>query len=241
MKKALLFFCAVIALAYEPSRTQIEYIYGKVRGGYTVDERLKQYGEDVAMRLAEDFESAGVSYPPKYVAYLAFKDLGQLEVYARSSKTESWRFIRIYSVLKASGALGPKLREGDRQVPEGIYRSEFLNPNSRYHLSVRINYPNDFDREMARADGRDRLGGDIMIHGSSVSIGCLAMGNVAAEDLFVLAALADSASVKIVISPTDFRTNPDYVAPDGVPWLNELYSQLRVELRQFKKESSHSM
>ena len=80
-----------------------------------------------------------------------------------------------------------------------------------------------------------------MIHGSSVSIGCLAMGNVAAEDLFVLAALADSAPAKIVISPTDFRTNPDYVASDGVSWLNELYGQLRVELRQFKKESNHSL
>ncbi len=207
----------VFAWLYEPIRTQIEFGYGKLRGGYTVSDRMQQYGEDVASRIKIDFERAGIAYPPAEVAYVAFKDTKILEVYARSVKSEPWSYIRTYPIQRASGTLGPKLKEGDRQVPEGIYQSESLNPNSRYHLSIRVSYPNAFDRKMAVAEGRSRLGGDIMIHGSSVSIGCLAMGNTAAEDLFVLAAHAPGSPARIIISPTDFRRNSDYVPVSGPP------------------------
>ena len=89
-------------------------------------------------------------------------------------------FVLADPILAASGVSGPK-REGDKQVPEGFYRIELLNPNSRYHLSLRVNYPNADDLERARQDGRalSTLGGDIMIHGGSASIGCLALGDPA--------------------------------------------------------------
>lgn len=224
-----------LLINHESLRNQISTVYIKVHGKYTVKDRLDQYGQDVQRRLAPDFQAAGLSYPPKQVAYIAFKDTKQLEVYARSSDVDSWGFIRTYPILKASGRLGPKLKEGDLQVPEGIYRSNFLNPNSRYHLSIRVNYPNPFDQRMAKADGRSQLGGDIMIHGDAVSIGCLAMGNVAAEELFILTALTDSQSAKIVISPTDFRVNATVPMANDPHWLNELYDQLRHELKQFKQ------
>src|SRR5690606_651865 len=125
-----------------------------------------QYGPRVARRLRPDFRAAGVVYPPHEVAYVAFKDSRRLEVHAKGAAGERWRFVKSYPILAASGGPGPKLAEGGRQVPEGIYRAEFLNANSRYHLSIRVSYPNAFDREMAARDGRTRLGGDIMIHGS---------------------------------------------------------------------------
>ena len=71
-----------------------------------------------------------------------------------------------YPIRAASGALGPKLREGDRQVPEGVYDIESLNPNSRFHVALRVGYPNAFDRQMAGREGRTALGGDIMIRAS---------------------------------------------------------------------------
>ena len=79
--------------------------------------------------------------------------------------------------------LGPKLREGDRQVPEGVYTIANMNPNSISHLSLALSYPNDFDRARAAEDGRadNTLGGSIMIHGGSGSIGCMAVGDEAAE------------------------------------------------------------
>lgn len=128
-----------------------------------------------ADRVKALFAAAQVPYPPRSVVLAAFKDERQLELYARGRKGE-WRFVHRYPILGASGTLGPKLVEGDRQVPEGIYAVTFLNPNSKFHLSMRLDYPNRFDRAMAAADKRTVLGGDIMIHGSMGSTGCLAMG-----------------------------------------------------------------
>ncbi len=156
-----------------------------------------------------------------------------LQVYARNGAGQPWRYVKQYPVLAASGNSGPKLMEGDKQVPEGIYQAEFLNPNSRFHLSIRLNYPNDFDRRMAQREARTRLGGDIMIHGSAVSIGCLAMGDQAAEDLFILAAATGRERTRIVVSPTDFRTGNAAAVQRLPAWTGELYDKLRHELRQF--------
>ena len=199
----------------------------------TIEERLAQFGPAVEGRLRHRFAAAGIAWPPRQLAFIAFKDIRRLQVFARDAPEDRWLYVKEYRVLGASGTLGPKLMEGDRQVPEGIYAVDSLNPNSRYHLSIRINYPNDFDRAIARRDGRDNLGGAIMIHGSRVSDGCLAMGDPAAEDLFVLAALTGERNVRVIISPTDFR-DPDTRVPTIVaPWLRELYSGLRTALQEF--------
>jgi murein L,D-transpeptidase YafK len=187
----------------------------------------------VERRLRPACEAAGLPYPPGELALLAFKDSKMLETYARPPG-EGWRFVRAYPVLAASGEPGPKLREGDRQVPEGVYRVELLNPNSRFHVSLRLDYPNDFDRRMARADGRTELGGDIMIHGNAVSIGCLAMGDEAAEDLFVLAALVGKERVTVMICPTDLRLSPPVISNEKPGWVKTLYATLAQELHAFK-------
>ena len=200
---------------------------------YTVEERLAEFGPTVRSRLQQEFSAAGVTFPPRELVFLAFKDVRHLEVYARSAPADAWRFVKDYRVLGASGTLGPKLMEGDNQVPEGIYRAELLNPNSRYHLSIRLNYPNAFDREVAQRDGRVNLGGDIMIHGGRYSMGCLAMGDPAAEDLFVLTALAGERNVRVIISPTDFRDRTSRLPGIVAPWLRELYLGIRTELRLY--------
>lgn len=214
--------------------TTLRHLLGKARGGYSIDERIAQFGRPVEKRLRPAFEAAGVAYPPADLAFVAFKDSKVLELYARNAG-QPWRRVRSYPVLAASGELGPKLKEGDRQVPEGIYRLESLNPNSRFHLSVRLDYPNEFDRRMAKVDGRTRLGGDIMIHGSAVSIGCLAMGDAAAEDLFVLSALVPRERVKVIISPTDLRTGTATKLAQEPRWVSALYGMLQEELRQLGK------
>jgi murein L,D-transpeptidase YafK len=200
---------------------------------YTVEQRLAQYGPSVKTRLRSAFSKANVNYPPHQIAYVAFKDQRKLQVYARNAGSAPWRFIKQYQVLAASGLPGPKLREGDRQVPEGMYKAAFLNANSLYHLSIRLNYPNDFDRRMAQRDQRSRLGGDIMIHGNAVSIGCLAMGDEAAEELFILAAQVNMERIRIVVSPTDFRVSNTAPSRQAPAWTVELYQALRKELQQY--------
>ena len=121
-------------------------------------------------------------------------------------------------------------------MPEGFYRIELLNPNSRYHLSLRVNYPNADDIERAREDRRDllNLGGDIMIHGGAASIGCLAIGNPAIEDLFVLTARVGLDNVQLIIAPCDFRQGKTDPTPENAPdWTVELYDRLRANMEKF--------
>ena len=227
---------AVVRYSSEPVKARVKAALAKARPSmptYTVAQRLAQYGDAVATRLRPAFAAAKVNYPPHEVAYVAFKDKRQLQVYARNASSEPWRFVKQYRVHAASGLPGPKLAEGDRQVPEGLYQAQFLNANSRFHLSIRLNYPNDFDRKMALDDQRSRLGGDIMIHGNAVSIGCLAMGDEGAEDLFILAAQVNRERIRIVVSPTDFRVRDAAPPPHAPGWTGTLYRALRSELKQY--------
>ena len=196
----------------------------------TVEERLKAYGLAARARLEPHFKKAAVVYPPARLVLVGIKDERRLELHAAGTDGRL-RLVRDYRVQGASGELGPKLREGDRQVPEGIYTVESLNPNSRFHLSLRVGYPNAFDRAKARLDGREKLGGDIMIHGSNVSIGCLAMGDEAAEDLFVLAADTGLKNITVILAPVDFRRGKSVPKDARLrAWVSELYSQIQTNL-----------
>lgn len=201
-----------------------------VKAGATVADRLEEYGPPARARLRPHFRARGVSYPPCRLVVVGLKLEKLLEVYAADA-SGNVAFVRSYPILSASGRIGPKLREGDLQVPEGIYRIALLNPNSRFHLSLGINYPNEFDRRQARREGRTRLGGDIMIHGGAASIGCLAMGDQAAEDLFVLAAETGRKNITVVLSPVDFRVRglPED-GPELPAWTEELYATIGQRL-----------
>jgi len=164
---------------------------------------------------------------------LAFKDVKRLELWARDGS--EWRHVRDYPIRGASGDLGPKLQEGDGQVPEGAYQIKGLNPNSAFHLSMELDYPNAWDLEHARAEGRSHPGTDIFIHGASASIGCLAMGDSAIEELFVLVVDVGPENADVYIAPTDLRTEPSPSIRSGPAWLPELYDDLAEALRMFRR------
>ena len=205
-------------------RKQATPLMTHVQGPRTVADRLAEFGDAARARMKPGFVAAGITYPPAKVVLLALKAERVMEVHAIDRKGISKRIIT-YPIRGASGVAGPKLREGDRQVPEGIYAIESANPNSRFHVSLRVGYPNAFDRRVASEEGRTNLGGDIMIHGGSASVGCLAMGDEVAEELFTLADDVGLSSVEVVLAPLDLRKQP---VP---PALNtgrraEMYSEL---------------
>lgn len=196
---------------------------------YSVEDRLREFGGAARGRWTPHFKTAGVDYPSQHVVFVALKQEKVFEVYAGDAT--KLKFIRRIPILAASGGPGPKLREGDRQVPEGIYEIESLNPNSAYHVALRLNYPNAFDRAQAARDGRTQLGGDIMIHGQAASIGCLALGDEAAEDLFTLAADAGLKIITVICSPQDFRRRKELPRDlQTPPWGMELYQQISAQL-----------
>lgn len=200
----------------------------------SVADRLQQYEHRVVETLGPELASHGIEYPPAKLDLAAIKDAALLQLFVHDLSDRPVH-IKDYPILGRSGTLGPKLRRGDRQIPEGIYGVTSLNPNSMCHLSLRLDYPNEFDRSMARNDGRTHLGNDIMIHGKSLSAGCIAIGDRAVEEIFVLAARAGIRNIRVVIVPTDWRRTPFNVAAYTDPvWLPRLYSQLNQQLQLFR-------
>lgn len=184
-------------------------------------------------RLLPYFKRAGVVFPPKQIALLGFKAEQRLELWAQNSQ-HNWQFIKAYSLLAKSGELGPKMRMNDRQIPEGIYQINELNPYSQLHLSLRLNYPNAFDRYEARLDGRRALGNNIFIHGKAISAGCLAIGDKAIEELFVLVNQVGAEQVQVVIAPNDLRQQGPLTNMAREPrWLPRLYRKIANRLTQF--------
>lgn len=204
----------------------------KISGKQSVADVVASVGSQARARMAVVFDEASVSYPPERIHLLAIKDQASLELWAGDKNNP--QYITTYPVKAASGSAGPKLREGDKQVPEGLYRMTGLNPNSSFHLSMKLNYPNAFDLKHAAAEGRDSPGSDIFIHGKSVSVGCLAMGDEVIEELFVLAADIGVDSISVVIAPTDPR-GAGLKAPGRPVWLAQLYQAIENEFSYFAR------
>lgn len=119
----------------------------------------------------------------------AFKIGRRLEVWGREQGVGQYVLLRTFPLAGTSGTLGPKRRAGDGQVPEGFYTINRFNPASLYHLSLGLDYPNAADRQSAGPDP----GGDIFIHGSNVTIGCLPITDAGIRELYVLAVEARAA------------------------------------------------
>ena len=239
----VLVFLSAASCAAPPVRNQGQFDFAReLVGRSTTEDRLSQYGNAANERMRPFFASAGIDFPPASVVLVGLKYERELQVYAGRSP-EELSYVRSYPILAASGFPGPKLAEGDRQVPEGIYEVESLNPNSRHHLALRVGYPNAYERQIGEMEDRADLGGDIMIHGGASSAGCLAIGDTSAEELFILAAQVGIEQMEVVIVPVDFRLRPQIPAeawdvPDAATravleppdWTPGLYRRLRARL-----------
>ena len=114
----------------------------------------------------------------------AFKYEKELEIWGKNKTDSCFRLINTLKICRSSGTLGPKRREGDRQIPEGFYHIMAFNPVSRFHLSLCINYPNKSDKILS---DRVKPGGNICIHGACVTIGCLPLTDDKIEELYIYA------------------------------------------------------
>jgi hypothetical protein len=210
----------------------------KVSWDNAIDRAIKRYGLRVEPQLKSYFSKAGITYPPKEVALLAFKSERKVELWAKSTADQPWTHVHNYPLTGFSGRLGPKLKENDRQIPEGIYRLVNFNPFSSMHLSMMINYPNSFDKEKGYLDGRKKLGNNIFIHGKNMSVGCLAVGDLAIDQLFILARRVGLTHIKLIIAPNDLRIDKKPATTNFAQprWLPELYKQITESLKPFKKQ-----
>ena len=137
--------------------------------------------------LKKQFAAKKLEWPAKYVYIRSFKFDGQLEIWVKNDRKEQYKLFKTYEVCALAGTLGPKRMQGDYQVPEGFYYINEFNPNSNYYLSLGINYPNASDKILS-----DSLypGGDIYIHGSCVTVGCIPVTDKQIDEIYILAAYA---------------------------------------------------
>lgn len=196
----------------------------------TVAQVVDDLTEKIEPIYQEFLSKANTTNPPDSIILLAFKEEKSLEMWF--SVDSFLTKVATYPILGASGTAGPKLTEGDKQVPEGFYQIEALNPNSLFYLSLRLNYPNPFDLKMANIEGRENPGSDIYIHGKTSSVGCLAMGDDVIEQIFYTVAKSGKEKVKVVIAPYDLRTRKEIDIPKTA-WVKDLYKELDVYLQRF--------
>jgi murein L,D-transpeptidase YafK len=222
----------ILFFAYHNARSYWYPYYVKMAGAKTVDEVILDIGPDHEKELSQAFGQAGMIYPPDSIALIVIKDTDLMELWAHQG--EKSKLIKTYPIKAASGVLGPKLREGDLQVPEGIYNINAFNPNSSYHLSLKLNYPNAFDLKYAQIEGRTEPGSNIFIHGKAVSVGCLAMGDAAIEELFTLVHRVGRPNVKVVITPTDPDLKPLKVPEGSADWVKLLYQNIEAAVNSIR-------
>lgn len=178
--------------------------------------RSRAVAEQMTPRLEREFAAAGLRLGDR-VFIRIFKhdstsegnlgEAGLLEVWVRAG--ERYRRFRSYRICYFSGELGPKIRQGDGQAPEGFYfvTPSQMNPSSRYHLSFNLGYPNAYDR------AHGRTGSALMVHGSCVSIGCYAMTNPLIDEIWTIADAAlrqGQPFFRVHIFP--FRLTPENLA-----------------------------
>lgn len=123
--------------------------------------------------------------PEGYTLFLrVFKKEQKIEVWVKEKESPTYTLLHTYDFCSTSGTLGPKRREGDLQIPEGIYYINHFNPLSNFHLSLGINYPNASDKILS---DKQHPGGAIYIHGNCVTIGCMPITDDKIKELYVLA------------------------------------------------------
>jgi len=165
---ALAFLCLPALLAFAEAGTAASA--QRAQAAYAAQApQLERALEAQGLRLGSPVYLRLTKAPAELTAFVEAAD-GRFKVF------------RTWPVCAVSGSLGPKLREGDRQAPEGFYtvRPVQMNPASSYHLSFNLGYPNAFDR----AHGRH--GSFLMVHGACVSVGCFAMTDRGIEEIWTL-------------------------------------------------------
>jgi murein L,D-transpeptidase YafK len=177
--------------------------------------------------------------PDNFDIYLrAFKHESLLEVWAKNKKEEQYILIKTYNICAKSGSLGPKRKQGDGQVPEGFYEISAFQPQSNFHLALKVGYPNKSD--WLKTKSQDP-GGDIMIHGNCVTIGCIPIQDNPIEELYVLCVEAKNRNSVIHSDIYPFRFNDEnskLIQQNSNSETGQLWVSLKKAYDYFKKSQN---
>ncbi len=198
-------------------------------------ERVVDAFNSKTLLLENEFKALGLTWPVQEIYIRSFKSEQELELWVKEGN--KFKLFKTYNVCKSSGQLGPKLQQGDGQIPEGFYYIDRFNPVSSFWLSLGINYPNKAD--LLRTSAEDP-GGDIFIHGDCVTIGCLPMTNDLMKEIYVLAVLTknnDQDNIPVHIFPYRFGDLNNVIYNTLYKGKSEFWKSLENEYNHFNENN----
>jgi murein L,D-transpeptidase YafK len=178
--RSLLIVISFVLVAYTPS----EPSFMDEQLGYS---RVKQAFDEKWPELRARLQSMDI-HPDSFDLFIrGFKFEEDVEIWVKHQDSSVYQHMLSYKFCSNVGALGPKRKQGDLQIPEGLYTLSKFNPESNFHLPLKINYPNLSDSLMGYSP---QLGGLIFIHGGCSTIGCIPITDNKIKELYVLAVKA---------------------------------------------------
>jgi murein L,D-transpeptidase YafK len=196
-----LLYLVTIGLLFMSSNPQTGFkekqkTYSRVRNAY------KEKEASLKKELAEKgFEFTKI----KKIFIRALKKEEDLEVWIQKEDGK-YHLFKTYDFCSFSGFLGPKLKQGDLQIPEGVYKIDRFNPWSNFHLSLGVSYPNKADRINSPYE---KKGGDIFIHGNCVTIGCIPITDTFIKEFYILCVESKNKGYDIPVHIFPFKMNRD--------------------------------
>lgn len=188
-----LFLCSFQTDSFKESQLK----YSRVRQGY----------KDKESSMLTLLKNQQIDKNKLKIYLRAFKNEKEIELWGKNASDTKYSLIKTYKVCRTSGRLGPKRKQGDLQIPEGFYHIDRFNPYSNFHLSLGINYPNKSDRILGV---KNKLGGDIFIHGACVTIGCLPITDDQIKELYIFCIEAKNngqLKIPVTIFPSKLTEN----------------------------------
>lgn len=188
--------------------------------------------------LKSDLKKKGIN--ENFELFLrVFKEDKLIEVWLKPKDEKEFKLFKTYNICASSGELGPKRKQGDGQVPEGFYTIAVFNPYSSYHLSLGVSYPNASDKII----GKGNLGGDIMIHGNCVTIGCMPLTDTYIKEVYILAVEARNngqQSIPVHIFPTKMDEKGMKFLADTNPKNIDFWKNLKTGYDYFEQNKKIS-
>ena len=199
--------------------------------------RLAEVRARVEPALREKLAKSGIPYgAPTFIRI--FKEEKTLELWIQPEPGARYKRFHRYPIATwGRGTIGPKLREGDGQAPEGFYQvsASAMNPNSSFHLSFNLGFPNRYDRH------HRRTGTHLMVHGDQVSVGCYAMTDPQIEEIYLLVDAAHRSGQRHVpVHCFPFNITQQKLATPGIrnsPWL-PFWRNLKTGYDHFERVGS---
>ncbi|RAJ37222.1 L,D-transpeptidase family protein [Pedobacter cryoconitis] len=197
-------------------------------------ERVKNAYNEKWADLKAELHQKG--FKDKFELHLeAYKSEGKVEIWLKNKNQAKYSLLKTYPFSAHSGILGPKTKKDDLQTPEGSYFIDRFNPESRFYLSLRINYPNAID--LLRS-GQQDPGSDIYIHGNQVTAGCIPLTDDKIKEVYILAVEAgNSGQVQIPVHIFPFRMTKENMNRNTIifPQHKVFWKTLQLTYDNFKK------